>query len=57
VCVLTGRPSLPIPQPEILVFRAHEKFEAQGKLIDEKTAEFLKKYLVAFLEWVKRSQN
>jgi chromate reductase, NAD(P)H dehydrogenase (quinone) len=43
-----------MPQPEILVFRAHEKFDAQGKLTDEKTAEFLKAYLTALGEWVRR---
>ncbi len=43
-----------MPQPEILVFRAHEKFDAQGNLIDEKTAEFLRKYLEAFKAWVLR---
>jgi chromate reductase, NAD(P)H dehydrogenase (quinone) len=43
-----------MPQPEILVFRAHEKFDAQGKLTDEKTAEFLRAYLTAFGEWVRR---
>jgi chromate reductase, NAD(P)H dehydrogenase (quinone) len=43
-----------MPQPEVLVFRAHEKFDSQGKLIDERTAEGLKKYLAAFAEWVLR---
>jgi chromate reductase, NAD(P)H dehydrogenase (quinone) len=41
-------------QPEILVFRAHEKFDAQGNLTDAKTAEFLGKYLEAFKAWVLR---
>jgi chromate reductase len=43
-----------MPQPEVLVFRAHEKFDTQGKLTDENTAEFLKKYLAALAEWVLR---
>ena len=43
-----------MPQPEILVFRAHEKFDAQGKLTDEKTAEFLKQYLAALRAWALR---
>jgi chromate reductase len=42
-----------MPQPEILVFRAHEKFDAAGKLIDEQTAQYLTKYLNAFRDWVK----
>ena len=43
-----------MPQPELLVFKAHEKFDAEGRLIDETTAEFLRKYLVAFGDWVRR---
>jgi chromate reductase len=40
-----------MPQPEILVFRAHEKFDASGELTDAKTAEFLGKYLEALRAW------
>lgn len=40
-----------MPQPEILVFRAHEKFDANGELTDAKTAEFLIKYLEALRVW------
>src|SRR5690606_27895899 len=36
-----------MPQPEILVYRAHEKFDEQGELTDEKTREYLVKYLEA----------
>lgn len=43
-----------MPQPEVLVFRAHEKFDAEGNLTDEKTAEFLGKYLVALKAWTLR---
>ncbi|MBC7769613.1 MAG: NAD(P)H-dependent oxidoreductase [Phycisphaerales bacterium] len=43
-----------LPQPEILVFRAHEKFEASGELTDAKTTEFLGKYLEALQAWVLR---
>jgi chromate reductase len=43
-----------MPQPEILVFRAHEKFDADGKLTDETTGHFLQQYLVAFAAWVRR---
>jgi chromate reductase, NAD(P)H dehydrogenase (quinone) len=41
-------------QPEILVFRAHEKFDAAGNLTDAKTAEYLGKYLEALKAWVLR---
>jgi chromate reductase len=43
-----------MPQPELLVFRAHEKFDADGRLTDEGTTRFLGAYLVAFAEWVRR---
>lgn len=45
-----------MPQPELLVFRAHEKFDAEGRLADETTASYLIKYLEAFATWVRRLQ-
>jgi chromate reductase len=46
--------SYAMPQPELLVFRAHEKFDAEGRLVDEATRERLAAYLVAFAAWVRR---
>ena len=43
-----------MPQPELLVFKAHEKFDANGDLTDGATAERLAAYLVAFGDWVRR---
>jgi chromate reductase len=43
-----------MPQPEILVARAHEKFDDDGRLTDEKTRSFLGKYLAAFETWTAR---
>jgi chromate reductase len=43
-----------MPQPEILVFRAHEKFDAEGRLTDEPTRKFLGLYLEAFAAWTGR---
>ena len=43
-----------MPQPELLVFRAHEKFAADGELTDPGTAEYLQRYLAAFGNWVRR---
>lgn len=40
-----------MPQPEILVYRTHEKFDEGGNLIHDKTREFLLKYLEALYEW------
>jgi chromate reductase len=41
-----------MPQPEYLLFRAHEKIDADGNLTDEPSRAFLEKYLVAFADWV-----
>jgi chromate reductase len=43
-----------MPQPEVLVFRAHEKFDAAGDLTDATTAKFLAAYLEAFKAWALR---
>jgi chromate reductase len=42
-----------MPQPEFLLFRAHEKIDAEGRLADEASRAFLGKYLVAFAAWVR----
>ncbi|MDR8391534.1 NAD(P)H-dependent oxidoreductase [Aliifodinibius sp. S!AR15-10] len=41
-----------MPQPEILVYRAHEKFDEQGNLTDERTREYLGKYLESLYDWI-----
>jgi chromate reductase len=46
--------SYAMPQPELLVFRAHEKFDADGRLVDDATRERLAAYLAAFEAWVRR---
>jgi len=46
-----------MPQPELLVFQAHEKFDAEGRLADERTRKNLAKFLVAFSGWVARFQR
>ena len=43
-----------MPQPELLVFKAHEKFNAAGQLTDDTTAKYLTRYLIAFEGWVRR---
>jgi len=43
-----------MPQPELLVFKAHEKFDAEGRLTDAATGEYLQRYLAAFGDWVLR---
>lgn len=43
-----------MPQPELLVFRAHEKFDEDGQLTDGGTAAHLQRYLAAFAAWIRR---
>lgn len=46
-----------MPQPELLVFKAHEKFDEAGRLTDEATRAYLGKFLAAFALWVERLRN
>jgi hypothetical protein len=39
---------------ELLVFRAHEKFDAEGRLIEEPTREHLGRFMTAFRAWIPR---
>jgi chromate reductase, NAD(P)H dehydrogenase (quinone) len=50
--VFTNTPVL--PQPEILVYRAREKFDEEGRLTDERTREFVGKLLAGLAEWTRR---
>ena len=43
-----------MPQPEILVARAADKFDPDGRLTDEPTAQFLAAYLRALAAWARR---
>lgn len=43
-----------LPQPEILVFQAHKKFDEEGKLADDQTREFLQDYLEALYNWTRK---
>lgn len=42
-----------MPQPQILVGRAREKFDVEGRLTDESTREHLAKYLAALADWIR----
>jgi chromate reductase len=52
--VLAATNSPLMPQPEVLVARASEKFDAAGRLTDESTRAFLAKFLERFEEWIGR---
>ena len=49
VCVLTNRH--PRNKPEVLVTRAMEKFEAEGRLTNEATRNHLRNLLIALAAW------
>lgn len=44
--------SYAMTQPEVLVGRAHEKFDADGRLTDEATRTFLAQFLERFVIWI-----
>jgi chromate reductase len=41
-------------QPEVLVARAHEKFDADGRLTDQRTRDFLETFLAGFADLISR---
>jgi chromate reductase len=43
--------------PEVVVARAKEKFDAEGRLTDTATREFVKAYLVRLAEWTVRLRS
>ena len=43
-----------MPRPEVAVTFCRDKFDAEGRLTDEKTREHLKGFLAAFAEWTRR---
>jgi chromate reductase, NAD(P)H dehydrogenase (quinone) len=46
--------TLPLPHPEVLLARAADNFDADGRLTDEKTREFVRALLVALQAWAVR---
>ena len=49
--------TLCMPQPEVLVTKAGDKFDAEGNLTDESTRAFLGKMLEAFAVWIRRVRD
>jgi len=43
-----------MPKPEIVVSFCRDRFDADGRLIDEKTRDHVRRFLAAFLEWTRR---
>jgi chromate reductase len=55
--VFAATNTLLMPQPEVLVARAADKFDAAGRLTDEPTRAFLAKFLERFAEWIGRFRS
>ena len=45
-----------MPQPEAYVGNAASLFDAEGKLTNDSTREFVTKFLTAFAQWIERNQ-
>lgn len=52
VCVYTNM--FPVNKPGVLIAQAREKFDRQGRLMDETSIEFVRELLQALLEWTLR---
>lgn len=50
--VFTNTPAM--PQPEVLVARAHTKFDGDGRLTDEATRQHLALFLAELVKWIER---
>jgi chromate reductase len=44
----------PINGPEVIVTFAHDKFDSQGRLIDQNTKKFLRQLLLNLAEWTRQ---
>lgn len=44
----------PVNQPEVMIGNASERFDAQGKLTDDATKEFIRQLLQNLVEWTSR---
>jgi chromate reductase, NAD(P)H dehydrogenase (quinone) len=47
----------PLQMPEVYLGGAYKLFDAEGKLIADKTSEFLSKFLQAYAAWVERHMS
>jgi len=46
-----------LPPPELLVARAHERFDKDLRLTDESTRKVLRELLVRFTHWIERERR
>jgi len=55
--ILTQLWAYPLPRPEVFIGAVHTKFDAQGRLTDETTRQFLVDLLNGFGDWIVRMQR
>lgn len=55
--VLTHIGALVMPKPEVMVAKAQEAFDKEGRLVNETTRGFLKDLLVALADWTRRVKD
>lgn len=53
--ILTGSGSAVLAKPEVAVFAAHERFDAEGRLVDDASADFLRDLLQALATDIRTS--
>ncbi len=49
--ILVNLNAIVMPQPAVLIARAGEKFDAEGRLTDDETAKHVRDFLTAFARW------
>jgi len=55
--ILTHVGALPLAKPEVLVARAAQVFDTEGRLVDESARGFLRDLLVALGKWIETLSN
>lgn len=52
--ILLHAPAYVMPEPQVLISTARERFDENGDLTDEQTRERMHRFLVALVEWTER---
>lgn len=55
--ILLHAPAYVMPEPQILVGSARQRFDEEGNLTDEETRERLERFVVALREWSRKMQS
>ena len=52
--ILLHAPAYVMPEPQMLISNARERFDGNGGLTDEQTRERMRRFLTALVEWAER---